>query len=70
MAAATAAITLPFHKRRAEGVNMKTKMIKRQMYGRAAALLESLAERAPASAAASLDELTRRRLRPVPLHPD
>jgi transposase len=35
MAAATAAITLPFHNGRTEGVNTKTKMIKRQMYGRA-----------------------------------
>jgi transposase len=35
MAAATAAVTLPFHNGRTEGVNMKTKMIKRQMYGRA-----------------------------------
>ncbi len=29
------AITLPFHNGRTEGVNTKTKMIKRQMYGRA-----------------------------------
>jgi transposase len=35
MAAATAALTLPFHNGRTEGVNTKTKMIKRQMYGRA-----------------------------------
>jgi hypothetical protein len=35
MAAATAAVTLPFHNGRTEGVNTKTKMIKRQMYGRA-----------------------------------
>ena len=34
-AAATAAVTLPFHNGRTEGVNAKTKMIKRQMYGRA-----------------------------------
>jgi transposase len=34
-AAATAAVTLPFHNGRTEGVNTKTKMIKRQMYGRA-----------------------------------
>jgi transposase len=33
--AATAALTLPFHNGRTEGVNTKTKMIKRQMYGRA-----------------------------------
>ena len=35
MAAVTAAVTLPFHNGRTEGVNTKTKMIKRQMYGRA-----------------------------------
>jgi transposase len=29
------ALTLPFHNGRTEGVNTKTKMIKRQMYGRA-----------------------------------
>jgi transposase len=34
LTAATAAITLPFHNGRTEGVNAKTKMIKRQMYGR------------------------------------
>ena len=33
--AANAAVTLPFHNGRTEGVNTKTKMIKRQMYGRA-----------------------------------
>jgi len=33
--AATAALTLPYHNGRTEGVNNKTKMIKRQMYGRA-----------------------------------
>jgi transposase len=33
--AAVAAVTLPFHNGRTEGVNTKTKMIKRQMYGRA-----------------------------------
>ncbi len=33
--AATAAVTLPLHNGRTEGVNTKTKMIKRQMYGRA-----------------------------------
>jgi transposase len=33
--AATAALTTPFHNGRTEGVNTKTKMIKRQMYGRA-----------------------------------
>jgi transposase len=33
--AVTAALTLPFHNGRTEGVNTKTKMIKRQMYGRA-----------------------------------
>ena len=33
--AATAALTLPYHNGRTEGVNTKTKMIKRQMYGRA-----------------------------------
>jgi hypothetical protein len=32
--AVTAALTLPFHNGRTEGVNTKTKMIKRQMYGR------------------------------------
>jgi len=31
----TRTITLPFHNGRTEGVNTKTKMIKRQMYGRA-----------------------------------
>jgi transposase len=33
--AATAALTLPHHNGRTEGANTKTKMIKRQMYGRA-----------------------------------
>ena len=33
--AATAALTLPHHNGRTEGVNNKTKMIKRQMFGRA-----------------------------------
>ena len=33
--AVTAALTLPFHNGRTEGANTKTKMIKRQMYGRA-----------------------------------
>jgi transposase len=33
--AATAALTLPHHNGRTEGVNTKTKMLKRQMYGRA-----------------------------------
>ena len=33
--AVIAAVTLPFHNGRTEGVNNKTKMIKRQMYGRA-----------------------------------
>ena len=33
--AATAALTFPHHNGRTEGVNNKTKMIKRQMYGRA-----------------------------------
>jgi transposase len=33
--AATAALPLPHHNGRTEGVNTKTKMIKRQMYGRA-----------------------------------
>jgi hypothetical protein len=33
--AATAAVTMPHHNGRTEGVNTKTKMIKRQMYGRA-----------------------------------
>jgi transposase len=33
--AATAALTLPHHNGRTEAVNTKTKMIKRQMYGRA-----------------------------------
>jgi transposase len=35
ISAAIAAVTLPFHNGRTEGVNTKTKMIKRQMYGRA-----------------------------------
>jgi transposase len=33
--AVTTALTLPHHNGRTEGVNTKTKMIKRQMYGRA-----------------------------------
>ena len=33
--AANAAVTLPYHNGRTEGVNNKTKMIKRQMFGRA-----------------------------------
>jgi transposase len=33
--AATAALTMPHHNGRTEGVNTRTKMIKRQMYGRA-----------------------------------
>lgn len=33
--AVIAAVTMPFHNGRTEGVNTKTKMIKRQMYGRA-----------------------------------
>ncbi len=33
--AVNAALILPFHNGRIEGVNTKTKMIKRQMYGRA-----------------------------------
>jgi transposase len=33
--AVNTALTLPFHNGRTEGVNTKTKMIKRQMYGRA-----------------------------------
>ena len=33
--AATAAVTLPHHNGRTEGASTKTKMIKRQMYGRA-----------------------------------
>lgn len=33
--AATAALTTPFHNGRTEGVSTRTKMIKRQMYGRA-----------------------------------
>ena len=33
--AATTALTMPHHNGRTEGVNTKTKMIKRQMYGRA-----------------------------------
>jgi transposase len=33
--AATAAVTLPHHNGRTEGVNCKTKMLKRQMFGRA-----------------------------------
>jgi transposase len=35
IAAATAAVTLSFHSGQTEGVNTKTKMIKRQMCGRA-----------------------------------
>ena len=35
IAAATVAVTMPFHNGRTEGVNTKTKMIKRLMYGRA-----------------------------------
>jgi len=35
MAAVIAAVTLPFHNGRTEGVKTRTKMIKRQMYGRA-----------------------------------
>ena len=35
MQAATAALTLPHHNGRTEGVNTRTKMIKRQMYRRA-----------------------------------
>jgi transposase len=34
-AIAIAAVTLPFHNGRTEGMNTKMKMIKRQMYGRA-----------------------------------
>ncbi|MEU4770392.1 transposase, partial [Actinosynnema sp. NPDC023794] len=34
-AAVTAAVTLAHHNGRTEGVNTKTKLIKRQMYGRA-----------------------------------
>jgi len=37
--AATAALTMPHHNGRTEGVNTKTKMIKRQMYGRAGFIL-------------------------------
>jgi transposase len=33
--AATAALTLPHHNGRTEGVNTKTNMLKKQMYGRA-----------------------------------
>jgi transposase len=33
--AATAALTMPHHNGRTEGVDTKTKLIKRQMYGRA-----------------------------------
>ena len=33
--AATAGLVLPYHNGRTEGINTKTKMIKRQMYGRA-----------------------------------
>ncbi len=33
--AVTAALTMPHHNGRTEGVNTRTKMIKRQMYGRA-----------------------------------
>jgi transposase len=35
MKAAVAALTLPYHNGRTEGVNNKTKMLKRQMFGRA-----------------------------------
>jgi transposase len=37
--AATAAITMPHHNGRTEGVSIKTKMIKRQRYGRAGFIL-------------------------------
>ncbi|MEV5721984.1 hypothetical protein AB0L41_49770 [Amycolatopsis mediterranei] len=37
--AVTAAITLEHHNRRTEGVNTKTKLIKRQMYRRAGVAL-------------------------------
>jgi transposase len=37
--AATAALTMPHHNGRTEGVNTKTKMIKRQMYGCAGFML-------------------------------
>ena len=37
--AATAAVTTPHHHGRTEGVNIKTKMIKRQRYGRAGFIL-------------------------------
>ncbi|WP_461184270.1 transposase, partial [Xylanimonas ulmi] len=33
--AVVAAVTLPHHNGRTEGVNTRTKMLKRQMYGRA-----------------------------------
>jgi transposase len=33
--AATAAVTLPYHNGRTEGASNKTKMLKRQMFGRA-----------------------------------
>lgn len=35
LAAVNSAVTLPHHNGRTEGVNTRTKMIKRQMYGRA-----------------------------------
>ncbi|MGH3270543.1 MAG: ISL3 family transposase, partial [Trebonia sp.] len=35
ISAATAAVTLPHHNGRTEGVNTKTTMMKRHMYGRA-----------------------------------
>jgi hypothetical protein len=37
--AATAAVTMPHHNGRTEGVSIKTKMIKRQRYGRAGFIL-------------------------------
>jgi len=35
LAAVTAGVTLPFHNGRTEGVNTRSRMIKRQMHGRA-----------------------------------
>ena len=50
--AATAALTLPHHNGRTEGVNCKTKMLKRQMFGRAASNFSATAS--------SSDEVTDR----------
>jgi transposase len=41
--AATAALTMPFHNGRTEGASTRTKMIKRQMYGRAGSISSATA---------------------------